>query len=107
MAVIGKGVHIGQDFPQSTLPAVGFGVLLTGEPTEEIGRAVVEFVGDEMVAEILCTLVIALLGGGHSSRLSGGRSGARTIESKRHEDVAAFIVKVPHYRILTTCKPSG
>ena len=44
-------VHVGKDGTEGTLTAVGFGVLGTREPTEEVGRTVVERVRDEVMAD--------------------------------------------------------
>ena len=78
---------------QCTLPAVGFVVLLTGEPAQQISRAVVEFVVDEMVADT-------------------GFAGVRvnrtfTIESQRHDDVAESVAVLPHFGIATPIISSG
>ena len=77
---------------QCSLPPVGFGVLLTGEPAQEIGWAVVEFVGDEMVANADVGFAV----------LAGVR-GAFAVESERHEDVAVGMRQpTSHTRITTT-----
>ena len=69
-------VSVGHDLTQRALATVGFGVLLAGQPAEEIGGTVVERVRDEVVAD---------------ARFAGCRvCGTVAIESKRHEDVAVL-----------------
>ena len=80
MPLIRDGVHVGQDFAQGTLSAVGFGVFGTSKPTEEVGGTVVESVRNEMVTD---TYVLF-------ASLWVGECWPRPIESERHEDVAGF-----------------
>ena len=73
---------------QGTLNGVEQAVFLVGQP-DEVVCTVIECDAVEVVT--LITFLVALLGGGHSSRLSGGRSGLRTYPRKcygmREEDV--------------------
>ena len=80
-------------FLEGTLTSVGFGMLGTREPAEEVGRFVIECIGDEMVAD-------AHLAGGGVCR-------SRTIEGERHEDMAVFTacssvrrIPLPHFKVV-------
>ena len=78
-------VHVGKDGTEGTLTAVGFGVLGTREPAEEVRGTVVERVGDEMMTD---------------ARFAGCRVHRTvTIESQCHEDVAALATCTSFNRI--------
>ena len=80
MPFVRDGMHVREDFAQGTLAPVGFGVLRTSQPAEEVGGTIVEFVGDEMVANTNVFFASLLV----------GECWPRPIESERHEDVAGF-----------------
>ena len=76
-------VHVGKDGTEGTLTAVGFGVLGTREPAEEVRGTVVERVGDEMMtnADVRAPfLTFPLKGQGCVFK-----RGSRAIESERHK----------------------
>ena len=77
MFLVRNRMHVRKNLTQGALPPVGFGVLLFCEPAQEIGRAVVEFVRNEMVANADVGFAVLV-----------GKDGAFAIESKRHKDVA-------------------
>ena len=96
MLRVRDGVHVRQNAFQFALAAVGFVVLLTREPAEQIGRAVVEFVGDEMMDDADVGFAVLVRVGG-----------AFAIESKRHNVVAVSVAELPHCRIAPPCITSG
>ena len=96
MLRVRDGVHVRQNAFQFALAAVGFVVLLTREPAEQIGRAVVEFVGDEVVAN--ADVGFAVL---------AGVGGAVAVESECHEGVTVSVAVTPHCRITPPCITSG
>ena len=81
-------VHVGKDGTEGTLTAVGFGVLGTREPAEEVGRFVIQRVGNEVMADTDVRApfqTFPLKGQGCVFKCR-----TRTVESERHEDVAVF-----------------
>ena len=96
MVVVGEGVHVGQDLAQGALPPVGFGVFLTGEPAEEIGRSVVELVRNEMVANADVGFAVFV-----------GKRRSRTNPRECHERVAALAAKMPHSGVLGAADAVG
>ena len=78
--LVGNRVHVGKDGTEGTLTAVGFGVLGTREPAEEVRGTVVEFVGNEMMTNVRGSLF-------YHSYFRLVRTFA--VESQCHEDVAS------------------
>ena len=86
-------MQVGYNFTECALPSIGFGMLGTSEPAEEVSRLVVESVGDKMVTY---------------TRLSVGWVGwTVAIESKRHKKVARFSSCLSFGRISATMCVSG
>ena len=70
-------IAVWYDFLEGTLTSVGFGVLGTCEPAEEVGGTIVKTVGDEVVAD---------------TDLAGSRvDRTRTIEGERHKEMHQFV----------------
>ena len=88
MFLVRDRMHVRQHLTQGALAAVGYGMLGTSEPAKEVGRTVVERIGDEMMTD---------------ADFAGCRVD-RTIseESKRHENVAGFVYSYVQNRIQFT-----
>lgn len=88
--LVGKETEITvrYDFFEGTLTPVGFHVLGTREPTEEVGGLIIQRIGDEVMTDTDVRapfLTFPLKGQGCVFK-----RGSRAIESKRHEDVAVL-----------------
>ena len=82
-------MHVGQNFAEGTLTAIGFVMLFARKPAQEIRRTVVELVGDEMVTDTAIRLT--------PFRVEEGRT--RTIESDGHEYMAWTRYTLSHTRV--------
>ena len=100
--LVGKETEITvrHDFFEGTLTPVRFGMLGTGQPTEEVGGLIIQRIGDEVMAD---TDVRAPF---QTFPLKGQgcvfKRGSRAIESKSHEQMAGFTAQSTVSWITTT-----